>query len=52
VLSAAEHCYLRALALGPNSEKKTFLNKRIGILCNEFIDFYMNEIVSKLKSNL
>jgi len=52
VLSAAEHCYLRALALEPNIKKKTILNKRVGIVYNEFTDFYMNEIVSKLKSYL
>lgn len=51
-LQAAEHCYLRALELGTNVEKKNTLNKQIGFVYSEYISFYTSEIVSKFKCNL
>eukprot|EP00102_Acyrthosiphon_pisum_P019007 XP_016656217.1 PREDICTED: uncharacterized protein LOC100569960 [Acyrthosiphon pisum] len=51
-LSVAEHCYLRALALEPNIEKKTILNRRIGIVYNEFTEFYMKEIIISIENNI
>lgn len=52
VLNAAEQCYLRALALETNINNKTFLNRRIGIVYNKYAEFYLGEIISKLKCNL
>jgi len=47
ILSLAEHCYSRALLL--TTDKKNIINKRMGFIYNEYIEFYMNEIISKLK---
>jgi len=52
MLSAAEHCYLRALELETNVEKKNSLNKRIGYVYSEYTSFYTSKIVSKFKCNL
>jgi len=46
MLSAAEHCYSRALTLGTDVEKKTTLNIRLGIVYEGYTKLYMSEIIS------
>jgi len=52
MLSAAEHCYSRALALETNINNKNNLSKQMGNVYNEYIKIYIEEILSKLKYNL
>lgn len=52
ILSAAEHCYLRALELDNNINNTNNLSKQIGIVYIEYIKMYTVEIISKLKYNL
>lgn len=52
MLSAAEHCYSRALILETNIHDKNNLSKQIGNVYNENIKMYMEEILSKLKHYL
>jgi len=51
MLNAAEHCYLRALAVESNIENKNNLNKQLGNVYNEYIILYTEEIFGKLKYN-
>jgi len=52
MLSAAEHCYSRALTFETNIHDKNNLSKQIGNVYNENIKMYIEEILSKLKHNL
>jgi len=52
MLSAAEHCYSRALALETNIINKNNLSKQLGNVYNEYIKIYIEEILSKLMYNL
>jgi len=52
MLSAVEHCYLRAMAVETNINNKKNLNKQIGNVYNKYITIYMDEVLSKLMYNL
>ncbi|XP_026805826.1 erythroid differentiation-related factor 1-like [Rhopalosiphum maidis] len=52
MLNAAEHCYLRALALESNIENKNNLNKQLGNVYNEYIILYTEEIFVAITNNI
>ncbi|XP_026807422.1 erythroid differentiation-related factor 1-like [Rhopalosiphum maidis] len=51
MLNTAKHCFLRALILETETEKKITLNKRLGIVYYQYTTFYMNEIINAIETN-
>ncbi|KAL5244029.1 hypothetical protein ACI65C_011439 [Semiaphis heraclei] len=52
MLSAAEHCYSRALALETNIINKNNLSKQLGNVYNEYIKIYIEEILMAISNNI